>query len=339
MFFAPTVDAARDGESPRHRDRRRTALILAALVVWFSTPAPASVPRETPGSGRAAGSAPTIPPAKPAPPATNPAPRQGVDPRPPRDQGSATDEDSAAAPPDIDTLLSALGEKATTYESIALRFVCVETVRDSEHPTKSDTYDYMYVEAEAQRYRPYRQKHNERNDHSGPEVDVDQNFPDAYSWTLIFTPSRQHLFHFEYVGDEWFALRHAYVIKFTAPLPYTSGRTIYEWTGKVWVDAENYNFLKVEAEPADQDERLKQALREYRQATRFLIFQMARRPVGGRYSITFLNDYRRLSLPDQAEHQTFLVDGDGNQELTSFLTQRYSQYQFFGVELKDRFLK
>ncbi|HKQ98203.1 MAG TPA: hypothetical protein VJV75_10040 [Candidatus Polarisedimenticolia bacterium] len=247
-------------------------------------------------------------------------------------------------PADLETLLASLGEKATTYESIALRFICVETIRDSERPSKSESYDYMYVDSEAQRYRPYRQKHDEREstkrqERSGPEVAIDQSFPDSYSWTLIFAPARQHLFKFEYVGDEWFALRHAYVIKFTAPLPYTAGGTIYEWSGKVWVDAENYNFLKVEAEPADQEERLKQALRAYRQATRFLIFQMARKPVIGRYTITFLNDYRRLSLPDTAEYQTFQVDGNGDRELTAFQTQRYSQYQFFGVELRDRFLK
>ena len=285
-------------------------------------------------------SSPSKPPANPPiSPKEQPAPRPGVDPRPPRAKGSEPDVVDPGPVPDLETLLKALGEKAATYESIALRFICVETIRDSEHPNKSESYDYMYVEAEAQRYRPYRQKHNARDDHSGPEIAVEQEFPDAYSWTLIFAPSRQHLFRFEYLGDDWFALRRAYVVKFTAPLPHNTGRTIYEWSGKVWVDAENYNFLKVEAEPAEQEDRLRQALRDYRQATRFLIFQMARKPVGGRYTITFLNDYRRLSLPDEAEYQTFQVDGEGTRELTAFRTQRYSQYQFFGVELRDRFLK
>jgi len=296
------------------------------------------------GAGVARIAAPA-PPSKPtpapqAPPSPKQPPRPGVDPRPPREKGNADPETQVpGSPPELESLLAALAEKATVYESIALRFICLETSRDSEHPNKRYSYDYMYVESEAQRYRPYRQKHSDGDDHSGPEVDVEQNFPDAYSWTLIFAPSRQHLFRFEYVGDEWFALRHAYIIKFTAPLPFTAGQTIYEWSGKVWVDAENYNFLKVEAEPAEQEDRLKSALRAYRQATRFLIFQMARRPAGWRYSITFLNDYKRLSLPDEAEHQTFLLDGEGNMELTAFRTQRYSQYQFFGVELRDRFLK
>ncbi|HUD71695.1 MAG TPA: hypothetical protein VMQ62_06995 [Dongiaceae bacterium] len=355
MDSAPTVDAARDRRGPRHRLLHVFWIALtgaAATGVFWATPILAGGLGGSPG-GRAAGplavaaaaAKPTPPPPTPpqgspsTPPKDKPSPRPGVDPRPPREKGSGVDSAAPGPAPEIAALLASLGEKAATYESIALRFVCLETIRDSEHPNKSESYDYMYVESEAQRYRPYRQKHDSRDDHSGPEVDVDQEFPDAYSWTLIFSPARQHLFKFEYVGDEWFALRHAYVIKFTAPLPYTSGRTIYEWSGKVWVDAENYNFLKVEAEPADQEDRLAQALREYRQATRFLIFQMAHKPAGGRYSITFLNDYRRLSLPDEAEHQTFLVDGEGNRELTSFLTQRYSQYQFFGVELRDRFLK
>lgn len=225
------------------------------------------------------------------------------------------------------------------YQSIALRFVCVETNHTSEDPNKDKTYDYMYVEAETQRYRPYRQPHSENPNQTRGEVEVDNNFPDSYSWTLIFLPERQHLFKFEYVGEEWFSLRRAFVIGFTAPLPYTTGRTIYEWGGRVWVDAENYNFLKVEAEPANQEERLKQLLREYRLAPRFLVFPMKARPAGGRYAITFLNQYQRLSLPDQAEYQEFVLDLEGNAELTGLISQRYGRYQFFGVEVRDRFLK
>jgi hypothetical protein len=196
----------------------------------------------------------------------------------------------------------------------------------------------MYVEAEAQRYRPYRQKHSEKENRSSQEVDLDTPFPDSYSWTLMFDPKRQNLFHFQYVSREWYSLRDAHVIAFTAPLPFTSGRTIYEWSGKVWIDAENLNFLKVEAVPADQDDRLQQTLRNYRQSTRFLGMNLGHRPVGARYEITFLNQFQKLSLPDQAEYHQFILDVEGDAELTGFQIQRYSGYQFFGVELHDKFI-
>ena len=237
------------------------------------------------------------------------------------------------------SLQKALGEKAAVYESIALKFVCVETARDSEKPLNEKKYDYMYVEAEAQRYRPYRQRHSEKAGGTTSETVIETGFPDSYSWTLMFAPARQHLFHFKMLGEEWFSLRRAVVLSFSAPLPYSTGKTIYEWDGKVWIDAENYNFLKVEAIPSNQEARLKQLLSDYRKAPRFLVFPMGHRPVGARYEITFLNDYQKLSLPDQAEFRQFTLDLEGTVELTGFQVQRYANYQFFGVQLHDRFLK
>jgi len=239
----------------------------------------------------------------------------------------------------MEALLKTLAEKSAVYESVALRFVCVESARGSDDPLKEKKYDYMYVEVEAQRYRPYRQRHSDRSSQNSSEVDLETDFPDSYSWTMIFAPGRQHLFRFNYAGEEWFSLRRAHIIEFTAPLPFTTGKTIYEWSGKVWVDAENYNFLKIEAAPTNQEERLRQLLRAYREAPRFLIYPMSRRPAGADYEITFLSEYQRLSLPDQAEYRHFTLDLEGNAELTGFQIHRYSQYQFFGVQVQDRFLK
>src|SRR5262245_6936065 len=143
------------------------------------------------------------------------APRQGVDPRPPRSAKPA-DPDDETGVPSIEELLAALAEKAKVYQSIALRFICVENNHSSEDPNDDETYDYMYVEAEAQRYRPYRQRHSENENKTRSEVEVESNFPDSYSWTLIFLPERQHLFKFENLGDEWYSLRKAHVIGFTA---------------------------------------------------------------------------------------------------------------------------
>src|SRR5262245_23974222 len=167
-----------------------------------------------------------------------PRPRPGQDPRSPRSSvgGHADDGPESHA---LEDLLATQGEQAAVYKSIALRFICVETDRSSDDPNDEKEYDYMYVEQESQRYKPYRQRHAENPYQSRSEISVEQNFPDSYSWTLIFLPDRQHLFKFEDLGEEWYSLRRARVIGFTAPLPYSGGRTIYEWSGRAWVDAEN----------------------------------------------------------------------------------------------------
>jgi hypothetical protein len=251
----------------------------------------------------------------------------------------ADDSATGEAPVDLAALLKNLGEKAKVYADVALKFVCLESVHSSESPQDEKTYDYMYIGAQQQRYLPYRQKHTGRLARSVEEASLNINFPDSYSWTLMFLPERQHLFHFKYVGQEWYSLRLCHILEFTASLPYTAGQTIYEWSGKVWIDAENYNFIRVEAQPGGQQERLKLELKGYRQAPRFLVFPIARRPRGAQYNITFLNDFQKLSLPDQAEYRVFEVDLDDSRELQNVTTLRYKAYQFFDINVKDKFLK
>ena len=243
----------------------------------------------------------------------------------------------ATAPVDLDDVLKHLGERARAYETIALRFVCIESVRTSDEPRKERHYDFMYVQEEEQRYKPYRQAHTGGLGKTVAETAVDSNFPDAYSWTLMFAPDRQKLFRFRYTGQEWFSLRQAHILEFSAPLPFSSGRTIYEWSGKVWVDAENYNILRVEAEPGNQTERLKEQLDLYRKSPRFLIYSMGRRPQGYRYNITFLNELHEISLPDYLEFRSFTLDLQGDEEWDSQTILRYSGYQFFGVDVRELF--
>ena len=120
-------------------------------------------------------------------------------------------------------------------------------------------------------------------------------------------------------------------------MPFTSGKTIYEWGGRIWVDAENSNILKVEAEPGNQADRLKEELKAYRQGPRFLIYPMGRKPHGSRYNITFLNELHEISLPDQVEVRRFTLNLQGDEEWESQTILRYSGYQFFGVDVKDLF--
>lgn len=301
--------------------KRKRRLLLVLVVMGGFAWAGASVPAAPAGPPPARTPTPSrTPPAVPAP---SPAPSPGGTP----------------ASYDLDSLLKKLGERAHAYETIALRFVCIETLRTSDNPKDERRFDYMYVEAQEQRYRPFRQAHTGRLGKTVPETSLNFAFPDAFSWTLMFAPDRQKLFRFRSAGEEWFSLRQAYILEFTAPLPFTTGTTIYQWSGKIWVDAENSNILKVEAEPGNQTERIKTQLKEYRQAPRFLVFPMGKKPQGSSYNITFLNELHTLSLPDQVEFRTFSLDLQGQEEWESLIDLRYSGYQFFGVDVKDLFLK
>jgi hypothetical protein len=257
----------------------------------------------------------------------------------PPDRKGPADSDAEAAGVNLDDLLARFAEKAKQYETIALRFICIESIRGGENLKEERRFDYMYVEAQEQRYMPYRQRHTDRPTRGVQESAINLAFPDSYSWTLMFLQKRQHIFHFRYVGQEWFSLRLAYVLEFTAPLPFISGQTIYEWSGRVWIDSENYNFLKVEASPGNQEERLKSELKSYRESPRFLVFAMGHKPRGSSYNITFLNEFQKISLPDQAEYRGFSLDLDGNEEWEEQTVLRYTGYRFYNVDAKDLLLK
>ncbi len=282
-------------------------------------------------------------PGSPMPPPTTAAPSPTPTPALPRQPGRPPARAIPSPPPptsidpvkDLAPLLQRIGTRAKDYDSVALRFICIESFRTSDDPGNEKRHDYMYVEHLEQRYRPYRQRHTGRPEKAGEEVQMDLGFPDSYSWTLMFVPERQHLFRFNYVQQEWFSLRLAHVIEFAAPLPFTSGQTIYEWNGRVWVDAENLNLLKVEAEPGNQADRLQRELTEYRRSPRFLIYPMGKKPRGARYSVTFLNDFRSISLPDQSEFRLFTLDLDGSEVLEEMVVLRYSGYRFFNVDAKE----
>ncbi len=275
------------------------------------------------------------PSAAPAPAGPPTPPSSGALP----DRNGSADGDAEATGVNLDDLLARFAEKARQYETIALRFICIESIRAGENLKDERRFDYMYVEAQEQRYVPYRQRHTERPTRGVQESALNFEFPDSYSWTLMFLQKRQHIFHFHYVGQEWFSLRRAYVLEFTAPLPFTAGQTIYEWSGRVWIDSENYNFLKVEAAPGNQEERLKSELKSYRESPRFLVFAMGHKPRGSSYNITFLNEFQKISLPDQAEYRSFTLDLDGDEEWEGQTILRYTGYRFYNVDAKDLLLK
>ena len=93
--------------------------------------------------------------------AATPAPSRTPPPAPGRTPPMSVPE-QVPATVDLDDLLRRLGERARAYEAIALRFVCIESIRATEDPRNERRYDYMYVQAEEQPYRPYRQIHTGR---------------------------------------------------------------------------------------------------------------------------------------------------------------------------------
>lgn len=167
---------------------------------------------------------------------------------------------------ELEEVLGRLSRLARLYRDEALSFACRETITDTWYGAndrvrrhRSWELDYIYVyndptavgaEAEESGLVDYRTRPGEDELGTGEPVDIadlglSSYLERAYSWALLFQRARQHVFEYRIVGPDEALDREAIVVEFEPIPPYR--RAINEWFGKIWVDRETFQPLRVEA--------------------------------------------------------------------------------------------
>ena len=170
------------------------------------------------------------------------------------------------------------------------------------------------------------------------QVDPELDVPGAYDWALLFTPQHQPHFRFEPAGAELVGFHSTTIIAFRGAETFDRGRGIGEWSGRVWVDSESGNFVKVEAEPNGQAELLARRTEEWRRSMRIAGVPTKRQPKGFRYRLLFTVDKFGLTFPGDAETRRFALNLVGEEELKEKIAQRFRNYVFFNVQSEEDFL-
>jgi|GEM_PF-1980575 len=246
--------------------------------------------------------------------------------------------------PEVMKLVNA---RAQLYEKAALGFSCEETVIQGKFSSgtgenkreQKNRYDYLYEGSSDSGYREVRMLPARNGDPAdSKEVDPDLDVPGAYDWALLFTKQHQPFFRFESAGAERIGFQSTSIIAFRGAKTFDHGKDIQEWSGRVWVNNESGNFVKVEADPNGQEERLAQRTDEWRKALRIVGISTKHQPRGFHYRLEFTVEKFGLSFPGEAETRRFALDMMGDEELKEKTAQRFRNYVFFNVHSAEDFL-
>ncbi len=252
-------------------------------------------------------------------------------------------------PPLPTGLLDKLAAKSKEYEQYALKFVCTEITRKASYIPSKGEYrreklehlDYLLeVNPHDGRFSAYRQRVNKTIYRiTRSEVKREMNFPEPYSWIFIFSRNFRNTMKYGYLGKEIYPYKLAHIISFRGFQPFSDGRDIREWEGKLWVEEKTWNILKVEAKPIHQDDILELKRLEYNRAFSFMGIKLKKKPIGFSCTVYFDFEHEGLSFPTEARYELFEQISEKETRPHSKIILSYADYHFFRTESKEEILR
>ncbi len=278
-----------------------------------------------------------------AEPVPSPSPAPALPPRPP----PAPPSDSAGEGPILDDapwglapdLVARLQAKAGVYVDYAVRFTSMETVRlasyDGGEAEKEKVRKYSYLlerGATGEDFREIRQRLRADGTPRPEEVADAEPFPPAYAWVFLFGRPFQPYFLYRDRGERFEGFDWVHEVEFRGALPFTDGKDIRQWEGRVLFDAMTLTPLEIQAEPSRQGERIRAAFARWKQSFSIVGMHTAPKPLGYRCRVVFRLRRDALTFPTELRYDTFLATGQRTSELRSASIRNYDDYRFFKTE-------
>jgi hypothetical protein len=241
-----------------------------------------------------------------------------------------------------DEMLQPLFDKAGVYREYTRRFTCTETARladytgDEVTSEKRRRYGYLLIkEAEFDNVREYRQLLARDGSIKKGEVKDDEPFPPAYAWVFMFSRFNEPYFAFRLTADRFDGFDWIYEIQFKGSLPFTDGKDIRQWEGRVLIDAVTHTPLEIRAEPVGQKERIETLYRRWAQSFSLIGFRFAPRPFGYRALIQFRHRREGLSFPTELRYDRFRAVGIEEIIPVKASIRTYDDYRITRVKTKE----
>ncbi len=257
------------------------------------------------------------------------------------------DDSPNADLPALDSVLEHLDRVAGLYRDQALQFTCDETITyTTDDAIKTHEFTYIYLYSDDNRLLDSRElrgraaeaspgkRERERLENYGLPMYVLR----AYSWLFLFERAKQPFHRYEVLGAGEALDRPAIRVRFEAVPPYQGG--VNEWCGTAWVDRDTWQPLRVEAMQAEQcgtKERLEQqmngAVPPANATVTWVMTEFGTEKNGMRFPgrvVAKRSTYHVANvgtMPSLRERQVFEI------------TQRYENYQFFGVRTEEEISK
>ncbi len=235
-------------------------------------------------------------------------------------------------------LVESLQWTAGVYEEYARKFTCKETARLADYDQMGEvtkervrSYGYLLLRGSMlEELREFRQEMKDGKLKQGEVLDQEP-FPPAYSWVFLFSAFFEPYFDFRLLDSRFEGFDLVYEIQFRGSLPFTDGKDIRQWQGRVLVDRFRYTPLLIEAEPSGQSERLEALYRLWAKSFNVLGFRTGKKPLGYQASIQF--DFRKgdLTFPTTLRYDTQRAVSPYQLVTVQASTRAYSDYRFTGV--------
>ncbi len=301
-----------------------SALVVIACVVPLAPPVEAQF-----GDGQDQGPDPLPPPLPPRSPS----------------KGATLYEPLVPELPDLEwgippELAAALQERSQRYRDYARRFVCDETARLADYDaagtvTKERIKHYAYLLAQSEtpsHLREYRQEQGRDGKLRAAEVEDEEHFPPAYAWVYLFGEFHAPYFSFRLLGTRFDGFDYVHEIQFRGSLPFTTGKDIRQWEGRVLVDAFNHTPIEIVAEPVAQQDRLEAQYRIWSTSLNIMGFRTKPAPYGYRARIQFGLRRDDLTFPTELRCDTMRADSPTNLVVVRTSTRAYEGYRITYVD-------
>ena len=248
----------------------------------------------------------------------------------------------------LEQILGRLDRLSELYRDQALEFACDERVTyvDPTNEREVHDFEYIYVYEEARGFLDYRTLPRAGLKKGEPPAAIDlaaYTLPffvrRAYSWIFIFERGKRSMYHYTLEGDETVRGRRASRVRFEPIPPYQPD--LNDWVGTAWVDQDDYQLLRIEAQKTNQ------------RATKLAFERLlsGADPIedqaGKTYSFSeVVTDFKvqknGLAFPDAVVMtRTRCAAKPGKSGITSTcwsaysVTQRYSKYRFFAIRTRE----
>jgi len=230
-------------------------------------------------------------------------------------------------------LLNSLRHTATVYEAYSRRFVCDEEARVADYKDgevkkeTSNRYGYLLTRGSVgEPVRESRQNITKDGKYKGT-VDDREPFPPAYAWVFLFSDFYEPYFDFRVVEERFEGFDPVIEIHFRGSLPFTDGKDIRQWEGKILVDAIYFTPLQLDAEPMGQAGRMDALYRQWAQSFNLLGFKTGKKPLGYTAALTFGLKKGDLRLPTSLRYDTRRVVAPEQTEMVRASNRIYTKYR------------
>lgn len=252
---------------------------------------------------------------------------------------------SAGQEPGDSRFLDRLRRQSGIYRRAVLSFTCNESLLEESvqagpgtlRSRRETTYRYLL---QANPDQPVVSEYREilaRNNvpvRISPAV-VKALMPPPFLWATLFDDHRASHFRFEVLGHERRGVTDTVIIAFQGLLDFDEGRRLPEWTGRIWIDQDRLNPVHLEAEPSNQEERLKIGIEKYQRAFRLGTVPLRPHPRAYLLTVEFLVSRYGLSFPSQSTWRKQTVMESGDRLTEQMVRRRFTNYRFFNIQMDE----